>query len=417
LSAVSRPDRLPAVNAHESGIAGRESASGASEGSKANGWNWREIFAKAAYRTGALGLLGRISHRYELRSRAGRTLPVLRRVTQPKYLILCYHRVGTEGIPYYCKLPTAQFEMQMRILRENFRVLSLGQLCQELENPDGRGQAVAVTFDDGYSDLYTHALPVLRKYEIPATVYLTADCIETGDVAWYDRIFLALQVAQGAALDLPLLGERRVVLGSPQQRIAIATQIVSALRRTPAAERQRFCVTLEQQVKLPGEMLSGRMLSWPQIREMRSAGIFFGSHTLSHPVLSMLDAEDVERELRESKSILEARLGEPVLDFAFPFGRPEDYGPIAHAEVARCGYRSAVTTTWGINMPGADMHALRRVQLGEEQTAAMFCLQLHQAFFRADETSAPLDPSSLHSGDAKRVYEDGGALPQRSPDA
>src|SRR5262249_3471328 len=137
----------------------------------------------------------------------------LHRASQSKYLILCYHRVGTEGIPYYCTLPAAQFEMQMRYLRQHYRVLSLAEMVTEIQNPLAKPtQAVAVTFDDGYSDLYKYALPVLKKYEIPATIYLIADCIESGQVAWYDRIFLALQVA-GPTVKLPLEGGMSFSLG------------------------------------------------------------------------------------------------------------------------------------------------------------------------------------------------------------
>src|SRR5260370_37499608 len=121
--------------------------------------------------------------------------------------------------------------MQRRFLREKFHVLSRRQLCDELRNPAGCGRWAAVTFDDGYSDLFTHALPVLRKYEIPAPVYLTAGCIETGEVAWYDRIFLALQVAPGPATDVPIKGGLRFLPGSPLQRVGVASQSVSVLDR------------------------------------------------------------------------------------------------------------------------------------------------------------------------------------------
>jgi peptidoglycan/xylan/chitin deacetylase (PgdA/CDA1 family) len=373
--------------------------------------SWREAVAQIAYSTGALKLFGKFSRKYEPRAGRRRFQSPLRRVTQPKYTILCYHRVGMRGIPYYCTLPPAQFEMQMKFLRENFRVLSLGQLCEELNHPSGGGNGVAVTFDDGYSDLHTYALPILRKYEVPATIYLTADCIETGEVAWYDKIFLALQVAPGKSIDLPLQGGLRLELGSPAQRIENGARIVSILRKTPAAERLRFCGLLEKQVSLPAEKLAGRMLTWNQVREMRSAGIFFGSHTLSHPVLSQLAAEDVQMELRASRALLEDRLGEPVLDFAFPFGRPEDCGPVAEAAAARCGYRSAVTTTWGVNSPGANMHALKRVQLGEERTAAKFGLLLHQAFFQASDPAGSTPVSD--SGSTLRSHRDTGVLAQR----
>jgi hypothetical protein len=152
------------------------------------------------------------------------------------------------------------------------------------------------------------------------------------------------------------------------------------------------------------------MLTWNQVHEMRSAGIFFGSHTLSHPVLSQLAAEDVQMELRASRNLLEERLGEPVLDFAFPFGRPEDFGPIAELAAARC-YRSAVTTTWGVNSPGANMHALKRVQLGEERTVAKFGLLLHRAFFQAADSAGATAVAT--SGDAHRSRQNTGVLAQR----
>ncbi len=343
--------------------------------------NWRDFVAHTIYRTGMLPVLRGISRRYQIRTSGRNRSFRVSRVSGPSFAILCYHRVGTEGIPYYCTLEPSVFEMQMRYLREHFRVVSLGSLCEEIRNPSGSGQAVAVTFDDGYSDLYTHALPILRKYQIPATVYLIADCVRTGEVAWYDRIFLALQIAPGPTLSLPFLpGEFK--LGSPEQRIAAATRIVSILRRMPAPVKNKVCSALEAQFALPAEKLAGKMLSWAQIREMRASGIDFGAHTLSHPVLSQLSDHEVTRELADSKRFLEEGLGEPVLDLAYPFGRPEDYGARTPAIAAQCGYRSAVTTTRGLNAPGADLHRLRRVQLGEQESEASFGFHLHLEFLR-----------------------------------
>lgn len=367
--------------------------------------NWRDLVPQTIYRTGMLPLLRGISRRYQIRTSGRNGSFRVSRASHPNFAILCYHRVGTEGIPYYCTLQPSVFEMQMRYLQEHFRVLSLASLCDEIRNPSGSGQAVAVTFDDGYSDLYTHALPILRKYQIPATVYLIADCVRTGEVAWYDKIFLALQVAPGPTLSLPLLpGEFK--LGSPQQRIAAAAQIVSILRRTPAPLKDKICSALEAQFALPAERLAGRMLSWSQIREMRAAGIDFGAHTLSHPVLSQLTDHEVARELADSKRFLEEGLGQPVLDLAYPFGRPEDYGARTPAIAAQCGYRSAVTTSGGLNGPGADLLTLRRVQLGEQESEAAFGFHLHLEFLRGADPSEHFIPRSasepiraeIHSG-------------------
>jgi len=81
-----------------------------------------------------------------------------------------------------------------------------------------------------------------------------------------------------------------------------------------------------------------------QIHTMQHAGIAFGSHTLTHPVVSQLAPAELERELADSKLLLEERLGVRVTDFAFPFGKASDCGSAALNMLSRCGYRSAVTT-------------------------------------------------------------------------
>jgi peptidoglycan/xylan/chitin deacetylase (PgdA/CDA1 family) len=317
----------------------------------------------------------------------------LRRARDSKYLILCYHRVGLEGIPYYSTLPVSQFEMQMLYLRKHYRVLSLAEIVDELADPPEKAtQAVAVTFDDGYSDLYRYALPILREYQIPATIYLIANCIESGEVPWYDRVFLALQLAS-ETVELGVAGIAPVKPGSAE-RIETAARVIAELRRMPVSERQEFCRQLERQIPLPPDQLRGRMLNWGQVFEMRKAGVAFGAHTLSHPALSQLSSGEISYELRESRRILEASLGDPVLDFAFPFGKPEDCGALAYEAARQVGFRSAATTTWGFNSPGANLHALRRVQIGEQTTAAGFGLEIVKTFAQAQNGLPIATPGS-----------------------
>ena len=207
--------------------------------------------------------------------------------------------------------------------------------------------------------------------------------METGEVLWYDRIFLALNVAPAGVLALELDRPRRFDLSSPAARFRSANDLVQRLRRLPDARRKAFCAELEKQILLPKDELADRMLTWEQVRTMHRAGIAFGSHTLTHPVISQLTSTEMERELGESKQILEEKLDSPVCDFAFPFGHPEDCGAAAGEVLARCGYRSAATTIWGVNVPGANPYQLRRVQIGEEGSLALFAFRLCQLFLAA----------------------------------
>ncbi|MGH8101396.1 MAG: polysaccharide deacetylase family protein, partial [Chthoniobacterales bacterium] len=102
--------------------------------------------------------------------------------------------------------------------------------------------------------------------------------------------------------------------------------------------------------------------------------------TMTHPAVSRLDESDLREELADSKHLIESRLQGPVVDFAFPFGKPEDISPAAQSYLAQCGYRSAVSTTEGYNYPGANPFSLRRMQIGDGAPIADFSLDLCLAF-------------------------------------
>jgi peptidoglycan/xylan/chitin deacetylase (PgdA/CDA1 family) len=348
----------------------------------------REIIATGLHRTGGLRLLEGVARYYEFRLDKKSRRPRFSRVATGKYVILCYHRIGTGGIPYYSELDAKEFDKQMRFLRARYRILPLEQLLSEMADPSARTQGVALTFDDGYRGLYTEALPILTKHKIPATVFLTAGAIESGDPAWYDKIFLTILVYPKDTLEIHLGAPRRFSLQSGQDRLSAAVEIVSKLRRVPDAERRARCVELEKQVALPADGLTDRMLNWNQIREMQRSGIEFGAHTMTHPAMSRLELPVAERELRESKQLIEERLQTPVRDFAYPFGQPWDCSPEVERLIVRCGFRSAVTTSWGINRTGTNPFALRRPQIGQEGSLSLYAFLMNQLFLLDDEPPA-----------------------------
>jgi peptidoglycan/xylan/chitin deacetylase (PgdA/CDA1 family) len=348
----------------------------------------REIIAKSLHRTGSLRVLEHLARTYEFRLEENSHRPHFSRATTGKYVILCYHRIGTGGIPYYSELPAKEFEKQMRFLSAHYRILPLGQLLKEMADPSAKTQAVALTFDDGYRGLYNEALPILTKYKIPATVYLTAGAIESGDPAWYDKIFLTVLVYPKDTLEIQLDAPRRFPLPSKQARLAAAVEIVSKLRRVSNLERRARCVELENLVSMPADGLADRMLNWKQVREMQQQGIEFGAHTMTHPAMSRLEPQEAERELRESKQLIEDRLQTPVQDFAYPFGQPWDCSPEVEQQIARMGFRSAVTTSWGVNRSGANPLALRRPQIGQEGSLSLYAFQMNQLFLRDEEPRA-----------------------------
>jgi peptidoglycan/xylan/chitin deacetylase (PgdA/CDA1 family) len=263
-------------------------------------------------------------------------------------------------------------------------------MCSELLSDRKVGPTVTITFDDGYRDLYSCAFPVLQKYEIPATIYLIGQSMESGEAPWYDRLFVALDAAPGPVLDVQIGTMRRFVLSSLGDRTAAAWEIVCYLRSIADLERRKWCREFEKQIPVPQERLERRILDWEQVRAMQKSGISFGAHTMTHPAVSRLDEPALEEELGRSKQLLENGLGEAVEDFAYPFGKPSDCSLAAEKCFVKYGYRSAATTMEGFNLKGDNPHRLRRLQIGDARSMSSFAFTLGRMFL---ETSAAPQPA------------------------
>jgi peptidoglycan/xylan/chitin deacetylase (PgdA/CDA1 family) len=180
---------------------------------------------------------------------------------QDRRVILCYHSVNP--LRWDLSSDPDVFESHLAWLTRECRVVGLRELVAT--RPDGPVSApiVALTFDDGYEDNLTVALPLLRKHGLPATFFVTPGLVERDPL-----------VLDG------------------------------------------FSRALRRDVRELG------LLTWPQVAEIRRAGMDIGNHTYSHRNLAQLALEDARREVLHAADLLSEHLGERVELFAYPFGRP-----------------------------------------------------------------------------------------------
>jgi peptidoglycan/xylan/chitin deacetylase (PgdA/CDA1 family) len=115
------------------------------------------------------------------------------------------------------------------------------------------------------------------------------------------------------------------------------------------------------------------LASWEQLREMAEQGVEIGSHTVSHPSLTALDDEQRRREVADSKSALEERLGQPVRFFAYPYGRLDE---ATRNAVRAAGYEAACSTRSGFNSAGCDPYLLRRLEVYGTDSLSRFALKV-----------------------------------------
>jgi peptidoglycan/xylan/chitin deacetylase (PgdA/CDA1 family) len=288
-------------------------------------------------------------------------VPRLVRRTGRNAQILVYHRVNDERDPYFGGISPALFERQMAYLSSRFAVLPLPELVRALRDGALPANALAVTLDDGYRDNYLEAFPILRRHSVPATIFLTTSAIGSDRPLWHDDVFSAFRETTAPALEA--FGPRSIggPLATVPDRLRVQQRVLGYLRAVPDEERAEGVVLLREALRVgPSRAVPGLMLSWDEAREMSRGGIQFGSHTVTHPILSRVDGDRARRELQESKSVIEDHLGVPVEGFAYPNGTPADFLPETKTLLRECGYRFAVTTSPGANDETADEFELRR---------------------------------------------------------
>jgi peptidoglycan/xylan/chitin deacetylase (PgdA/CDA1 family) len=257
-------------------------------------------------------------------------------------------------------IPPRLFEEQMAYLRKHFSVLSLYELLQGSQDRSLPSNSVAVTFDDGYRDNYTFALPILKKYRIPATIFLTTGCIETGQVLWFDKILLAFRKTTRLRLEVDDSFEP-ISWRTTQERLAAATKILRQLRERPDDDKDAMLPIILDSLGVRETIADEEMmLTWEQVREMYDHGISFGSHTVTHPILSRCSEKRILSELTASKHTIEEQIENEVDTLAYPSGRKIDFSEMTIRLAKEAGYRGAVTILAGPNNEGEDPFLLRR---------------------------------------------------------
>ena len=327
--------------------------------------------ANCYYRAGLPRLTRPFRERYTVSTASGARWPNIRKRSAPMARILYYHRVNDDNDPFFPATPTALFDAEMRFLASHYRVVSMDQLADHLDG-DLPETVVAITFDDGYRDNFENAFPILQRYAIPATIFLTTGCIDTAEPLWFERLSLAFKKTGRQRLHLATDPAMHCPLTTLADRVDSNNRVQAFLRELPDRERLKWVQEITRQLGITRDTeRQGKMLTWDQVRYMSARGIDFGGHTVTHPFLSRTTEEDAAHEIAGCKSRIEQELQAPTRYFAYPNGHEPDVSASNRDLVRRAGYRAAVTTTWGPNDPQTDRMGLKRGGPWET-SAAMF---------------------------------------------
>jgi len=240
--------------------------------------------------------------------------------------VLCYHRVLDAGDPIRARAHPALFtsthifERQMELLADQFHPVMLSEAICWIEGyGDIPRRAVLVTFDDGWSDTYANAFPVMNRLGVPGAVFLATGFIGTPERQWADIAYESI-VARGDA------------------HAASSTSV----NGTPN-------------------------LTWPQIDEMARHGFEFGSHTRTHLILPHEPTQDILRELLLSAGDMKVRLGSRPSAFVYPDGQFDER---TMRLVRDAGYQYAFTCNEGLATRRSPRLALPRLSIHDGVTAS-----------------------------------------------
>jgi peptidoglycan/xylan/chitin deacetylase (PgdA/CDA1 family) len=295
-------------------------------------------------------------------------------VPRKSVAIFMYHSLQPDDfiskLSNYSTTPE-EFDKNIKFLKR-YNVVRMTDISgSETSNKKLKYNAVSITFDDGYADNYSKAYPILKKYNIPAIIYLTTDYINTDNYLPLNALYDAVIRTDKNILYLPF----ELVSGNKDNELDISNEcnkinsilILRKKLKTLKTEILEKCISeLSVQLLMNIELSDDdrfKMLSWTEINEMKDL-IDFGSHTKSHCIVSQVGDERLSFELKNSKDLIEEHIKSKVKHFAYPNGRKEDYSKSVITLLKGYGYKSAVTTIYGINSNLVNNYELERITFG-----------------------------------------------------
>ena len=242
-----------------------------------------------------------------------------------KIPVLMYHALVEKRTSHLhtVHITIEMFRQQMEWLAENgYNAITLDDMLAGFETKKKQGKYCVITFDDGYHSLYRYAMPLVKQYGFTATLYLTTGATGQPDF----RNLLSLNPKTMPVNDKPL--------------------------------------------------------TWDEIKEMAGNGWHIQSHSISHADNSLLAPEQFNYEITESKKIIEQQLKQPVLHYAFPFGK---YNAASLKLLNAAGYKTASTVHAGLCSSKNDLYRLPRLEINHADSLSSFAKKIETGFVSSKE--------------------------------
>ena len=312
-----------------------------------------------------------------------------RQYTQPKAVVLMYHRVAEPDTDIWdLAVSPAHFEQQLRVLKQLGTVISTLELSERLHERTLKRRSIAITFDDGYLDNYLNARPLLAQYQLPATFFIVSGHVGVDQEFWWDELAdilllsehlpaaLVFNLPDGSQLTADLQPEQSLtpalrhqhqhwhasVQAPPTLRAALFYKLWQQLRPLPAPTQQLCLQQLRAWAgRQPSTRSAYKSIGLSHLQELHGNALFtIGAHTITHPALANHAVALQQQEVDGGRRALHEATGQLPQVLAYPYG---SYGSETAALAGQLGFKAAFTTEARLVTTAAEAHKLGRFQV------------------------------------------------------
>lgn len=277
-------------------------------------------------------------------------------------VILTYHSIIKDKVKHAgLEVSETNFVKQIEFLKNHFDIIDIDTGINLLNNNNYKNKLI-ITFDDGYRNNYSTALPILIKNNIPATIFLTTDPIIKHSLLWGNDLDLAISESNCTNIIIDKLGQ--IDLSTDEQKIGATKVIKKHLKCLSKPEIEYTIDNIHNQLKIITRDYTDQryeMLLVDEIIDMSNKNITFGNHTCTHPIVSNISNREFQNELSNSTDNIKEWTGNDIHYFAYPNGLKDDFTEESKNILKTSNYKAAFTLIRGTNNSQNDMYELKRI--------------------------------------------------------
>lgn len=288
--------------------------------------------------------------------------------------VLTYHGItnNSTGVNDYCFINDRIFEKQIKYMSKNFTVKSAESAFLSAYN--AKKPVAVITFDDGFLNNYSTAYPILKKYKVPATIFLTTNYIDSNETVWFCDV---IQIIETCGLETVRWGNESFDISNERGKILASSRIQKDLKKLhPYAIKLKVAELANRlEVDLDKNKSHFNVLSSTDIKEMLSSNLItFGAHTHNHTILPLLNNIESKYEIETSINEVERLTGKPCRTFAYPNGCSAEYHKSLLKEF---GVNLIFSMKDGLSSKSDDYTEIKRMFISSHINMKQFISQVH----------------------------------------